>query len=333
MLIFTLSGQQGGLHSFRFLEMPASARTTALGGSLITVQDEDVSLAFHNPAILQEMTDGNGTLNYDFRRTGIQNGTLNYGFHTEKLDLHWHAGLQYSNYGTFDMTDELGNIQGEFSAGDYALIVGASRKINDRFSVGINNKFIYSSLESYSATGLAWDIGGVYQWPEKQLSIGFVAKNIGFAMSLYDEQQLTMPLDLQFGISKQLKHLPFRYSFIFHNLQTWDLLYDLPPLTTFTDSRVPTAFSRFADNLFRHIIINGEFLFGKKENFRVRFAYNHQLKRELSVGTLRSLTGFSGGFEFKIKKFSLGYGFVLTHLDGMTSHISLRSRFRQAKAK
>jgi len=46
--------QLGGKHVYEFLSMPASARITGLGGQVIGVMDDDVSLALGNPASLND---------------------------------------------------------------------------------------------------------------------------------------------------------------------------------------------------------------------------------------------------------------------------------------
>ena len=69
--------------------------------------------------------------------------------------------------------------------------------------------------------------------------------------------------------------------------------------------------------------------FGKKENFRLRFAYNHFRKKDLSVRNIRSLAGFSGGFGFKIKRFRFSYGIGIYHLGGSTNHLSISTNLKE----
>ena len=47
----------GGEHVYEFLNLSQSARVTGLGGHLITVKDDDVALAFGNPAVLNPSMD------------------------------------------------------------------------------------------------------------------------------------------------------------------------------------------------------------------------------------------------------------------------------------
>ena len=49
---------------FNFLRLPVSAHSTALGGSNISLIEDDASLIFDNPALLTSVSDK--TLNLDF---------------------------------------------------------------------------------------------------------------------------------------------------------------------------------------------------------------------------------------------------------------------------
>jgi long-subunit fatty acid transport protein len=63
----TLAGAsmaQDGTTVFPFLRLPHSAHATALGGENITTITDDLTLAFHNPALLSNVADK--TLNLNF---------------------------------------------------------------------------------------------------------------------------------------------------------------------------------------------------------------------------------------------------------------------------
>ncbi|MEK7257168.1 MAG: hypothetical protein AAB316_20600, partial [Bacteroidota bacterium] len=83
------------------------------------------------------------------------------------------------------------------------------------------------------------------------------------------------------------------------------------------------------DNLARHLIFNGEFLMGKKENFRLRFGYNPLRKKELSVRNLRSLAGFSMGIGLKINRFRVEFGRSFVHLGAGANHFSISTNLKE----
>jgi hypothetical protein len=136
---------------------------------------------------------------------------------------------------------------------------------------------------------------------------------------------------MQLGISKKLRYLPFRFSIIYQHLNRWNILYDDPE----EEQDIPffgeetKSGNQFLDNLARHFVINGEFLFGKTESFRVRLGYNHLQRKELSISNLRSLSGFSFGFGIKISRFRFDYGRSFTHLGAGNNHLSISTDLRE----
>lgn len=335
VLPISVCAQLGGTNVYEFLNFSPSARISALGGSLITVIDDDVNLAYANPALLNQAMHQQISFSHNFYLGDTQNGYAAYGHHFKKTELSTHVGIQYINYGDFDQTDEFGNINGTFSAAEYAITLGAAYQLSERFSAGANLKTITSQLESYNSFGMAVDAGLVYQDTASRFIATLVIKSMGTQFTTYREDNFEpIPFDMQIGISKRLRYLPFRFSIIYHHVHQWNILYDDP------NSDEPTLFlgdaeteesptSIFLDNLFRHFVFNGEFLFGKKENFRLRVGYNHFMRRELSVDNFRSLAGFSFGAGIKINRFRIDYGRTNFHLAGGTNHLSISTNFRE----
>jgi len=334
-LFGTIEAQIGGDHVYNFLNMSPSARVTGLGGSLITVKDDDVALAFNNPAVLNQLMHQQITFNHNIHLAGINNGYAAYGHYIKKWDATFHGGIQYVTYGDFVAANEFGDITGSFKASEYALTLGGAKQLYDKLSVGANLKLISSQLESFNSFGISSDFGAFYQDTSSNTSIALVFKNVGLQLSTYDEgNRETIPFEIQFGISKRLRYLPFRFSIVAHNLQRWNLTFDDPNSreTTFLfgdGQESDNAFGDWVDNFFRHFIFSGEFLFGKKDNFRLRFAYNHFRKQELSVDNARSLAGFSMGIGFKISRFRIEYGRSFYHIAGGLNHFSISTNLRE----
>lgn len=327
--------QLGGQSTYQFLNLSPSARVSALGGNLITVRDDDVNLAYANPAMLNAQVHQQLAFNHNFHFGGISNGYVAYGHHLAKADLSLHGGIQYVNYGTFDLTNDRGEVEGQFKASEYAFVLGAAKMVDERLALGANLKMISSRLESYTSLGFTSDLAAMYLDTARNITVSLVFRNVGSQVSTYREANFEpMPFDLQLGISKKLRYLPFRLSVIYHHLDRWNVIYDDPSrennTITFGDvgtERSPTSI--WIDNLFRHLIFNGEFLLGKKENFRLRLGYNHFLRKELSVENFRSLAGFSFGVGFKINRFRLDYGRTNYHLAGGINHLSISTNLRE----
>jgi hypothetical protein len=322
----------GGKNVYAFLKMPPSARVAALGGSLISVKDADVMLANLNPAALSTLSDHSISANNQFQLAGISNSSIGYGKHLANIGTTLHANLQYINYGTLPQTDEFDNNNGTFRAQEYAFTIGAARQLYDKLSIGTNLRFIGSQLDIYQSFGLAMDVGALYTDTTSRFSAALVIKHIGAQVKTYQSTKETLPFDIQIGISKRLRYLPLRFSVTMHDLQRWNLLYDDPNQVAETTFLGQTAieksnFSVFSDNLFRHLIFSGEFLFTKSEQFSLRLGYNHLRRKELSINQFNSFSGFSMGFGIKIKRFRLDYGREFYHLAGNSNHLGVSMRF------
>ena len=324
----SLMAQLGGTHVYDFLGSPGSARVSALGGSLIGVRDGDIAQVQQNPALSNDSMDMNVSLNHIFHFDGINEGMIAYGRSIDTFNLHVHGALQYLSYGTFIESDPIGNAIGEFKASEAALLLGASRKMNERIFLGANLKTLLANYVGMNGFGMAVDVGLLYQVPGKNWTIASVLQNVGFSSNSFASASDKLPLNLQLAFTQRLKHLPFRYSITAHHLQQWNIRYIDPSSIQETDffGEVieQNEFKSQVDNLFRHIIFSGEFLFGQRGLFNLRFAYNHLRRQELKVSTFRSLGGFSLGFGMHIKRFQLDYGLGFYHLEGATNHIGVR---------
>lgn len=329
--------QVGGDNIYEFLNLPATARISGLGGNLITVVDDDVSLAFHNPGLLNPLMHQQISFNTNFHFADINNGYAAYAHYHEEWNTSFHGGLSYITYGKFTAADDLGQIQGQFKAAEYALTLGAAKPLYEKMTIGANLKFISSQLESFNSFGVVADLSAVYQDTSKGFVATLLFKNIGTQLSTYRvDNTEAIPYDIQFGVSKKLRYLPFRFSIIMHNLQRWNITYDDPNTEEtglfFGEQEQSTnEFGLFVDNLFRHFVFNGEFLLGRRENFRIRFGYNHFRRKELSIDRLRSIAGFSFGLGFKIKRFKIDYGRNFYHLAGSINHFSISTNLKEFK--
>lgn len=332
-----LHAQLGGLHTYEFLNLSPSARITALGGTLITVRDDDVNLAVVNPAALNPEMHQQLAFNHSFHVAGISHGYAGYGHYLEKPQLSTHFGVQYTSYGEFDQTNVLGQTQGTFKAAEYAIGFGASKTVYERISLGANLKFISSQFEGFSSIGLASDLAALYMDTARQLVLTFAFRNVGTQITTYRaDNREELPFEMQVGISKRLRYLPFRLSVTYRHLNRWNILYDDPnaePSTLFF-GEVETERSDASiwfDNFFRHFVFSGEFLIGKRENLRLRVGYNHFRRKELSVDNFGSLAGFSFGAGIKISRFRIEYGFGSYHLAGGQNHLSISTNFQEFK--
>ena len=302
--------QIGGRHVYDFLTLSPSARIVALGGVNISTLDNDINLAAQNPGLLNDSMHKHVSLTWSNYLTDIKYGYAAYAHHFEKLGT-FHAGVQFLNYGTLQGADVFGNLTNEFSAGEYAVYLGAARAWK-RFSYGANLKFISSTLgPGFNSAGIAMDIGGSYYSKSRLFSAGVVAKNIGTQLSTYvgSASREPLPFEIQAGISNKLKYMPLRFSLTASNLDQLDLIYQDPnaePQFDLAGNEIPVK-NQTIDGIFRHFVFSTEFLLGR--SLRLRAGYNHLRRQELSSETRGGLTGFSMGIGIRVKKIIFDYGF------------------------
>ncbi len=306
------------------MSLQPNARISALGGYGIAIRENDVNLAAQNPSLLQKDMDNQIGYNHVFYFDGIGAGHVGYAKHFDSIGT-FSAGLQYIYYGTFQHTSPSGEHLGEFTAGEYSFQAAYAKKLDDKFTVGGQMKFIYSSLESYTSLGLAADLAGTYYDEENLLTLTVVASNFGTQLKSYRQNNReNLPLNLQVGIAKKFPHAPFRFALTAHNLQTPRLLYNnlsKPGLqkNLETGAPMPEDFNVF-DHVLSHLNLSGELLLGK--NVYVGVGYNHLRRWEMRLADAGGLTGFAWGFGLKLSKFQLAYGSSSYHIGRATNHVS-----------
>ena len=63
LLLDEISAQESQT-DYNFLRLPVSAHVAALGGDNISIDDDDPTVIFHNPALISNVTDKSINLNY-----------------------------------------------------------------------------------------------------------------------------------------------------------------------------------------------------------------------------------------------------------------------------
>ncbi|NOX46896.1 MAG: type IX secretion system protein PorQ [Chlorobi bacterium] len=320
-----IHAQIGGNSTYSFLNNTASARIAAMGGDFLAIGDNDITLAPSNPSLINPgLNNQLGVAYVDFF-SDINYGTASYSRTFDNVGS-FVASMKYMNYGNFEYADEAGNRNGNFNASESAFALGWGRELDSTFSIGANMKFIYSSFESYSSYGLAVDIAGSYRSDDRNFMMSLIAKNIGRQLKAYNGgNNEPLPFELQFGLSKRLSHLPFRYSLLVNNLEKWDLRYDDPSVQN-TDPITGEVIKDggaevFFDNMMRHLVFGGELLIGK--NLSLRGGYNYRRRQELKVASKTAMVGFSWGVGIRISKFHISYSRSTYHLSGSPNYITL----------
>jgi len=306
-----LYAQIGGLGTYKFLGYTNSARIASMGGNFLAVNDNDLTLTQANPSLIIPEMSNSLAFSYVHSPGGINYGFVAYAYNFKKAGS-FVGSLQYINYGKFTGMDAAENPTGDFYASEYALNIGWGRQLTPLFSIGANGKLIYSQLDTYRSFGIAVDVAGTYTSKDKSFTASLIGRNIGLELSPYvANQRVSLPFELQIGLSEKLKHIPLRFSELITDLNHWDLSYfdpddpDNQPDPITGEVKEKTGAAKFADNLMRHIVLGAELTIAKVVAIRV--GYNYQTRQELKINGKTGLAGFSMGAGLHVKMFQLDY--------------------------
>jgi hypothetical protein len=293
-------GQDKGTYSF--LRNDIGARAAGLNGSFVSMTN-DPNVLFYNPGALTSLTESKGSAGFLKHLLDVNGGYLSYTRSIQGIGT-MGAGILFMDYGSFTQTDESMNTLGTFGARDIALVVGIGRSIDEVTSVGVNLKFIHSSIAEFSSSGLALDMGVLYQIPSQNITLGASVLTLGTQIKTFSGTKEPLPLDVKIGITKRPEHLPVLLNLDFHHLtdQQDDML---------------SHFSAFS--------LGAEFLMS--ESVRLRLGYNNQQRKELKLGTSANLAGISFGGGIVLGDYVIDYAFNSYGKIGSLHRISIGSSF------
>ncbi|MEQ8926263.1 MAG: type IX secretion system protein PorQ [Fulvivirga sp.] len=314
LIPFFAAAQTGGQTSYTFTNIPSNARLVGLGGVNVSLANEDVNLAFSNPALSGDTLSGLASFSYldYFADAGIVTAIYQHDF--GKFGS-WFLGVNHLDYGEFDSYDATGADLGSFDAGETQLILGSNHTIGV-FTLGASLKFLNSNIGGFSSSALALDMGGIFNHPTKQFTVGLVFKNVGVILSDYsDASDSRLPFDIHVGTTIKPEYMPFRFSLTGYNLTDGDIAYFDP--NNSSDEEEPGAL----DKVLRHVNVGVELLLSK--NINLRFGYNHLVRQELKLPDTGGGAGFSYGLMFKVKAFEFSYSRGGYHAAGGSNSFTL----------
>ena len=286
--------------TFQFLQLPMSSHAAALGGDNTSIIEDDVTLSYHNPALLSN-THGR-TLSFNYmsylQKTNIASAAYNMEAGQRSMLA---LGAHYLNFGSMKNTDAEGNIIGNFSAKDMALMMTYSFDFSSRLSGGVTGKFIYSNYEQVYSLALGVDLGLNYYNPETMFSMSVVARNLGGQIKTYDGTQEPIPFNLLVGFSKELAHAPLRLSLTLTDLDKWQ-----------AEDFYNTSDDSWKAILIKHLIIGADLF--PTSNTYISAGYNFLLRSELKNNAKRSLEGFSIGGGIKTQRIKVGVSYGKYHV-------------------
>jgi hypothetical protein len=194
------------------------ARSAGMGdaGVALSPGDGDANSIFWNPGKLPFATKDIGvSLSYApwLRQLVNDMAILNFSFYKKiKNNQVIGASIHYFDQGLFQATDNTGQSLGNFNSKEYAISVSYSRKLSEKLGLGVNIKYINSSLFSGTVNGtsvqpastVAADIGLFHTSKSDKkwnTNWGVMIQNITGRVSYGGSESNFVPTNLKAGIA------------------------------------------------------------------------------------------------------------------------------------
>jgi len=176
-----------------FLAIGAGARSLAMGGAYSALAS-DASGGYWNPAALAGLTDADVLLMHEEKFSGLLNydlaaGAFAYGENTTVGLTVLRLGIDGIKDSRLALVDLNGNGEldpGEYldnsritytNASDWAFLASYAHRSSDDLSYGVSVKLIRRSVAEFTATGIGFDAGVLYQ-PVADLRLAAVVSDV-----------------------------------------------------------------------------------------------------------------------------------------------------------
>ena len=282
MPILLWAQSNGSRAGFDFLRTQMGARPASMGGAFVAVTG-DLHGILYNPAGLGDVRDMEATCTYLDHLLDIKSGFMGFAKSFGSVGQ-WGIGVSYINYGEFRRTDIVGEDLGSFVAGDFVVSGAYANVLPMGFRYGVSVKYIFSRIDQYVSSALAFDLGVIYRIPSQDLNVGLSVLNLGRSIDAFIDEHEALPTSYRLGLSKRLAHLPLllnvdliRYQHEKSNI-FWGLYWALGSEFTITD------------------------------NFFLRGGYHSRGSEEKIGSDSDRFAGVSIGFGIRYRKYQLDYG-------------------------
>ncbi len=319
--------QIGRPQVFDFLNLSPSARTTALGGTLVATAATDSSSVptaaawLVNPAVNQSADAQQLSLSYQPYYADVDFTTLSYSQSAGEQG-NWGLGMQYLSYGEIDSYDLTGQSIGIFSAQEYTLVFNRSHQ-SGPFRVGLNAKYTASNIAGFGAAALLFDLGGMFIHPNQDLSVGLSINHLGLLLNDYTSfTRSRLPSDLKLGLAFRPRYMPFRFYLAgYYFLNQRDAYFS-------TDNNEMPG---YVNKVLRHLSLGGEFILSR--NFYVLVGYNHLKGNTLQLEQINGGAGISFGLSLRLRFIQLDFSRAFYHVAGGVSHFTLTADLERLNFK
>lgn len=216
-----------GTTAAKFLSIPAGTRALGLGGAFVSMADDPTAM-YWNPAGIARLTQN--AIVFD-HANWLADMSYNYAGFVLPFGNMGSLGLNVTTFASGDMdvtTEDFPEGTGEtFNATSYAFGVTYAKNLTDWFSIGANAKYVTEQIWHNSSSGMAVDIGTLFNTPFYGIRFGASISNFGTKLQMNGEDLIVnadidpsvhgnngtinsylatdkfdMPLNLRIGISR-----------------------------------------------------------------------------------------------------------------------------------
>lgn len=202
-----------GTSGAQFLKLGSGARAGAMADAFTAVAD-DAFAAYYNPAGLARLERPQLAGAHSALFQGVSYQSLSFvvpfgradGRERIETESNRHAlGLSIYYLGVGDIERRSGDSTlpvGTFNSADSAYAATYSYAPSDRLSLGFTGKYIHQSIDSYSGSAMAADLGVLYRvnpHTEKPITLGGAIRNVGNRIGYVSSETDPLPLTVVAG--------------------------------------------------------------------------------------------------------------------------------------
>ena len=194
-----------------FLKFGMGAKAVGMGGAFVA-QSGDVTSTWWNPAGLSgiEGIQLSFTHNQWFQDITVEHFSSALSFGKNTLGLSLAMGKVPDIQKREGPTDEPIAL---FDAHDVVFSFSFARSIKEGFALGFSAKWLYEKIDIHSASGLGFDLGGIYS-PLENLKFGLAVLNLGQKMK-FEKEKFSLPTLYKVGVTYFVEKKNLNSDFVF----------------------------------------------------------------------------------------------------------------------
>ena len=282
--------ENAGTRAMTFLKIGVGAKAMSMGESHVAATD-DLYASYWNPAGLTRLQQPQLALMHNEWFAGINHEFVGFAYPLGSIGV-LGASASFLSFGELQGRDREGNETTIFRPYDLALILSYARNFGSALAFGVNAKFLREQIADESGTGIAFDLGGLYNFSGTPLSLGFNAQHVGPRVK-FIEEAFGLPFTFRLGAAYRLWNEAF--------ILTADII-------------------RPSDN---DIAVGAGAGYTIANILQLRTGY----KYKVGGNDLGAVSGLTGGFGLTLRRFQIDYALVPFGVLGLTHRFSLVANF------